>query len=262
MFEIGWTMSDWHTEDRPALGVWVKLALPEVLELLAATGIDYVVIDCEHGAIDRRTMSGLVGVARGLGLRAFVRVPDHSRAELQAALDADADGLFVPHVDDRATAARIVDQCRFPPHGSRAGSPATRAGGWGRLDRADYVSRGNAGVTIVAQLESAAAVDATAEIASVPGLDAVFVGPFDLALSSGLDSDSPELRDLVRRVERSPRRAALGGVATRPADVRSMGERGYGFLMIGADVSFFSGAVSAFLADTREPGASTPKESL
>lgn len=242
----------WTMASNPHLGVWVKLPAPEVLEVLASGGADFVVLDCEHGAFDQRTMSTMVGVARGLGLTVFVRVAGTARSHLQPPLDAGADGLFIPHVDDAATARQVVGACRFPPIGSRAGSPATRAGDWGRRGLADYVARGNSQVVIVAQIESAAAAAAAADIAAVEGLDAVFIGPFDLALSSGLSPLDPQFQAMIAGVEMATQHSMLGGVATTPTEVRELAGRGYNFLMVGADTSLLAGAVESAVTRSGE----------
>lgn len=140
----------------PSLGTWVKIAAPEVVELLATAGMDFVVIDNEHGSVDARTASTMISVAHGCGLRAFVRVAGHAPRDVRPALDAGADGLVVPQIDGVEDARRVVAACRFPPHGTRGGSPTTRAAGWGRLPHDDYLAHGNDIVTIVAQLETPA----------------------------------------------------------------------------------------------------------
>lgn len=242
-----------------ALGIWIKIPTPEVLEVIAGSGVDFVVIDCEHGPIDRGMMSTMVGVARGLDLGVFVRVGGHSASELVPPLDAGADGLFVPHVDSAATAQQIVRACRFPPLGSRPGSLATRAGRWGRCTLTDYVSRANSEITIVAQIESPQAVASVAAIAAVAGLDAVFVGPFDLALSAGVDPAGAELRELIDRVEAATPSKVVGGVANNSAEAAQMAERGYSFVMVGADISLLGSALSSLSSDIRETVSRTTK---
>jgi 4-hydroxy-2-oxoheptanedioate aldolase len=242
----------WSSKSSPALGVWVKIPVPEVLEVLAGSGVHFVVLDCEHGSFDQRTMSTMVGFARGLGLKVFVRVLGHSPSDVQPPLDAGADGLFVPHVDDVEIARQLVRACRFPPLGTRPGSPMTRAGDWGRSTMTEYVSRGNTKVSIVAQIESPTAVKAAKAIGGVSGLDAIFVGPFDLGLSSGLSPDEPEFQRMVESVEGLRGTIALGGVATGPAETAELGRRGYSFVMVGADTSLLLGAVSSLCAQIKE----------
>jgi len=243
----------WPATAVPALGIWVKLPLPEVLEVLVPSGVDFIVLDCEHGPFDGRTMSTMVGVARALGLTVFVRVIGHSPPDVQPALDAGADGLFVPHVDDASTARQVVDACRFPPIGRRPGSPTTRAGNWGRSSMADYVARGNTEVTIVAQIESSTAVQSATEVGGVAGLDAIFLGPFDLALSSGLSPASAEFRAMVADVETVAATVPLGGVAANAAETDTLLDRGYSFVMVGADTTLLAGAAGSLISQVKTP---------
>ena len=225
-----------------ARGVWVKIPAVEVIEVLAASGVDFIVIDREHGAVDLRTMTVMIAVARGLGLPAFVRVPHHTPEQVQPALDAGANGLFVPHVDDGGVAERVVEVCRFPPLGHRHGSPATRFGDWGAADLAELVRRGNEDVMLVAQVETPRAVDSVGAVLNVAGIDAVLLGPFDLALSSGLPASSPEFRSMVTRVEEAAAGHRLGGVAADPDGARDLAARGYSFVVAGADTSLLGAA--------------------
>ncbi|MEF2978066.1 HpcH/HpaI aldolase family protein [Subtercola sp. YIM 133946] len=229
---MGWTL-------RPqAVGVWVKIPAVEVVEVLAAAGVDFVVIDREHGAIDLHTMTTQLAVARALGLPAFVRVPAAVLAEVQPALDAGASGVFLPHIDDAAIARAAVDVCRFPPVGHRHGSPTTRAGDWGSIGMAELVRRGNEQVMVVAQIETPQAVTNIDDIAGVGGLDALFIGPFDLSLSSGRSVDHPDFIAMVSRVEDSARmKIPLGGAAHGHDAARRLEARGYDFTMIGADTT-------------------------
>jgi 2-keto-3-deoxy-L-rhamnonate aldolase RhmA len=239
---MGWSLPG------AALGAWVKIPAVEVVELLATAGVDFVVIDREHGAVDLRAMPALVAAAQAAGLPAFVRVADASPGAVQPALDAGADGLFVPHVEDAAAARAVVAACRFAPLGRRHGSLMTRAGGWGRRDTAELVRHANDDVTIVAQVETPHAVAAIEQIVEVDGIDAVLVGPFDLALSSGLAEGDLAFRAMVRRVvtaQRGERR--LGGVAADRDAADAMARAGYDFLMIGADVSLLRRGARAAL---------------
>ncbi|WP_331748487.1 aldolase/citrate lyase family protein [Streptomyces chartreusis] len=233
----------------PALGAWVKIPAVEVVEVLASAGLDFIVLDQEHGAIDVRSITTLVAVAQQAELPAFVRVPEVSANAVQQALDAGADGLFIPHIDNAEAARAVVRACRFAPLGRRHGSPMTRAGRWGKLDMADFVRRANNDVTIVAQIETPQAVAAIDQIVEVEGIDAVFIGPFDLSLSSGLAEDDPAFQAMVRQVETANRGGRrLGGVAADRTTAESMSHDGYDFLMVGADVSLLGQGARAALA--------------
>jgi 2-keto-3-deoxy-L-rhamnonate aldolase RhmA len=238
---------------RPALGTWVKVPAPEVVEILADSGLDFLVIDGEHGAFDPRTLSIMISVARGHGIPAFVRTAGHAPRDVQPALDAGAAGLFVPHVDSADIAREVVESCRFPPHGHRGASPNTRAGAWGRVGSKDYLTQGNDEMTLVAQLESPEAVAEADRIAELPGIDAVFIGAYDLAVSAGAEPGGEAAQALVRGLEDRCRASDrdYGGVAFSGAQAGELLDRGHRFVMVGSDVSFLGGSARETVAEAR-----------
>lgn len=230
-------MAAWG-ERRFGIGTWMKLPVPELMEIVRFAGYDFVVIDLEHGLHDARSMALGVLAAQSVGLRAFVRVLGPGVPELQGALDAGADGVFVPHVDSRRTAEQVVAACRFAPRGQRRGSPTTRFGGWSTSTQEELVRAGDA-LTVIAQVESPDAVAAIDEIVAVEGIDAVFIGTYDLSLAAGIDSGSAEFAAHIATVERAAAgRRALGSPAVDGADAARLAERGYRFAMVGSDVTF------------------------
>lgn len=237
----------------PRLGAWVKLPATESIELLALAGFDFVVIDGEHGAIDVRTASSMIGVALGCGVAPFVRVAGTAPRDVQVPLDAGASGLFVPQVDDPARAREAVGATRFPPLGSRGASPSGRAGRWGLETLGDYLRTGD-GVRLVVQVESARALAAVVEIGQVAGVDAVFIGPTDLAVSSRVREDDAGLAGFVAAAEE--RCAAHGitlGTTAAGGASELLGARGYDFLVLGADTAMLRQGAQALVR-----GASAP----
>lgn len=220
----------------PRLGAWAKLPTPESVELLALAGFDFVVIDAEHGAIDISTMSTMIGMALGCGLAPFVRVAGTAPRDVQAPLDAGAAGLFVPQVDDVAGAQDAVRATRFPPLGRRGASNSGRAGRWGLEALGDYLRTGNEEVRLVVQAESVGALEAIVEIGQVAGVDAVFIGPTDLAVSGRFREGDGRLAALVAEAEQrcADHRITLGTTASGNAS-ELLDQRGYDFLVLGAD---------------------------
>ncbi|WP_413114916.1 HpcH/HpaI aldolase family protein [Streptomyces sp. CY1] len=242
----------------PQLGAWVKLPAPESVELLALAGFDFVVIDAEHGAIDTRMISTMIGLARGCGLVSFVRVAGTAPRDVQVPLDAGAAGLFVPQVDDAARAREAVRATRFPPLGRRGASTSGRAGRWGLETLGDYLRTGNDEVRLVVQAESAGALSSIAEIGAVSGVDAVFIGPTDLAVSGQFEENDDRMADLVAAAERrcADHRITLGTTASGNAS-ELLDRRGYDFLVLGADTTMLRQGAHALVrgARTAAPGA-------
>lgn len=237
----------------PQLGAWVKLAATESVELLALAGFDFVVIDTEHASIDLRTVSTMIATARGCGIDPFVRVPGMAPRDVQVPLDAGARGLFVPQVEDAAAARTAVRSTRFPPLGQRGASNTGRAGRWGLDDLADYVAAGNDDTLLVVQVESMRALESIADIGRVPGVDAIFVGPADLAVSSQRTLTDPDVAALLETAERSclTQGVPLGTTASR--DAPDLLTRGYNFLVLGSDTAFLRSAGASLVSGARVP---------
>lgn len=227
---------------QPLIGTWLKLPSLEVVEILCDAGFDFLVIDQEHAPLDFSNAFAAIALAQARGVTALVRVPDRSGSHYQRLLDAGADGILVPHVQSGADAAGAVAAMTFPPAGTRGMGLTSRAGGWGRLPRQDYVARG-ADVFRAAQLEDIEALDDAAAILATPGLDGAFIGMGDLQLSTGLTADAPELSSKVDRVLELARGAGIpvGTAVQGPAQYRAAAEHGYDYIMVGNDVGMLAG---------------------
>ncbi|MEQ3553859.1 aldolase/citrate lyase family protein [Pseudonocardia nematodicida] len=232
------------------VGTWIKLPVTDSVELAAAAGFDFLVVDTEHAPLDLLTVHQLLGAARGCGVPALVRVPDSSATTIGRVLDSGAAGVLVPHVDSPADARVAVGHGRFPPHGTRGYGPTVRAGGWG-ADAAGYLASGER-VVVVPQIESAEAVAAADDIAAVPGLGALFVGPADLAVATGLDAGSAEFGHLLDRVRKAADAHAvpLGTAVPSAAAAAALGQH-YDFVLVGNDATMLGQAARTTVRDLR-----------
>lgn len=187
--------------DGPALvGTFVIVPRVEIVELIGLAGFDLVVLDCEHGPFGIEALPPLVAAARASDLACLVRVPECRAQAVGAALDVGADGVLVPHVHTAAAAADAVAAARFAPEGSRGANPYVRAARYSA--DADFFSRANDGAACLAMLEGPAGIAAIDEILSVPGLDAVFIGPVDLSAALGVpgETENPVVVEAVRDI--------------------------------------------------------------
>lgn len=230
----------------------MKLPAPESVELLAVAGFNFVVIDNEHGAIDIRTTSTMIGLARACGIAPFVRVAGTTARDVQIPLDAGAAGLFVPQIDDVIQARAAVRATRFPPLGRRGASTSGRAGRWGLEPLGEYLRSGNDDVRLVVQAESVAALAAIVEIGEVAGVDAVFIGPTDLAVSGQFREDDDRPTGLIEAAERRcvDHGITLGTTASgNAADL--LDRRGHDFVVLGADTTILRQGAQALVAAAR-----------
>ncbi|WP_405057837.1 aldolase/citrate lyase family protein [Kribbella sp. NBC_01505] len=237
------------------VGTWVKFPAPEVVEVLAAAGLDVVVIDLEHATLDLTTVSRMIGVARDRGVRPFVRVSGRTARDVQPVLDAGAAGIVVPHVDDVAAAREAVQAIRFPPLGERGASPSGRAGGWGQTSLPDYLSTG-ADVCVIAQIESLEGLDNIGAIAGVLGIDGVFIGEVDLAASTGMAVDVPALRARIEQAEAVCHAGGfvLAGGAADGAEAALRFARGYQLVLVGTDIGFLRRGAAQARESVQIPG--------
>jgi 2-keto-3-deoxy-L-rhamnonate aldolase RhmA len=183
----------------PLLGTLLTLPVPEIAEVVAAAGFDWLFVDMEHGLIDFAAVQRLVQAAGHL-CPCIVRVPNNEPILIAKALDTGAAGIIVPHVSTAEEARAIVAAAHYPPAGERSLGVARAQGYGGRI--ADAIARDNARTLVVAQVEHIAAVAGIGEIVAVPGVSAVFVGPFDLSASLGKPGEigAPDVQQAIATV--------------------------------------------------------------
>jgi len=235
------------------IGTFVKTPSPVVVELLGLTPLDCLCLDAEHAPFDRGSLDACLMALGASGMPALVRVPANDPAHVLGALDSGATGIVVPHVVSAQEARAAVKASHYGPGGrGYAGSPraaryTTRAMGEQRALAADQT-------TVIAQIEDAPALDALDDILAVPGLDAVFVGRMDLAVSMGADSpDHPGVLQAVGRVVAAGRTAgvAVGMFVPSPGELDRWLAAGATFFLLGSDQQFVLDGARALAADVR-----------
>ncbi|MGK2926425.1 MAG: HpcH/HpaI aldolase family protein [Lysobacterales bacterium] len=215
-----------------ALGTFViEQPSPSTLVALSMAGFDFVVLDMEHSAIGITTLETLIVAGMAAGLVVLVRPMGKDPGLIGKVLDMGAHGIMAPHVDTPERAREIVQAARFSPIGSRGFSPLTRFDSLERplqaLESSTY---------LIAQIEGKEALDRAREIAAVPGIDAIFVGPYDLSLSLGVAPGSPEVSAAAERLAQSvPDSVSLGIYVDDPADSASWAARRFALQCLSFD---------------------------
>ncbi|MGH4022230.1 MAG: HpcH/HpaI aldolase family protein [Pseudonocardiaceae bacterium] len=167
------------------------------MRLLARMPCDWLAVDAEHGPMDAETMTQMVAAIADAGGAPIVRVAHGNVENIKRALDAGAWGIIAPMINSRAEAEAVVAAAKFPPLGQRSFGSAW-AGLTLGLSMAEYLREANSQTLVFAQIESKTALEHLAGIAGVPGIDGVFVGPVDLAISLGLEPDPENPHPVVR----------------------------------------------------------------
>ena len=237
------------------LGTFLNLGSPVAAELAGNAGFDWLILDMEHGALTESGLLHMLHAVAGTPAEAVVRVEEGTRLRIGRAMDFGARALMVPRVDDAAQAQRIVSFVRYPPTGTRGVALPTRFAGYGRLGHAD-VATAHADVTLMIQVESAAAVEASAEVAALDGVDVLFVGPTDLSHDLGRPGDiaSAEYRAAIGRVGRSARDAgkAAGVLLWTVDDIALYEDAGFSVYALGSDGGWVNAAARRQVGEFRD----------
>jgi 4-hydroxy-2-oxoheptanedioate aldolase len=246
-------------------GAWSNLASPLAAELMGRAGLDWVVVDLEHGAATESELLAHLTAIEVSGAAALVRPQSGERLRIGRALDLGAQGVVIPRLDSAAQAREAVGFLRYPPGGGRGVALMTRGGRLGSVPHGSVAALNDAIVGIV-QIESPGALAEADAIAATDGVDVLFVGPADLSHSLGVPGrfGEPVYQAALRTVVDACRRhgKAAGILLYEPSGYRAHLELGFRFLGLGADGSFVSSTAAAYLAAAREampPGPKTPE---
>jgi 2-keto-3-deoxy-L-rhamnonate aldolase RhmA len=234
-------------------GSFVSGGSPIHAEIMARAGFDWLIVDLEHGA---GTESELLGQLHAIGTHttAIVRPQSAERLRIGRALDYGAAGVMIPRLETVAEVQEALAYLRYPPDGVRGLALATRGAGLGEVSHAGVAAL-NASIIGVFQVESPLAVDNAEEVASLDGVDVLFVGPADLSHAMGIPGqfDEPTFTDALRRVsaatERHGKAAAI--LLRSVDDVPRYLELGYRFIGIGSDLNFVIDAARTVVAAVR-----------
>lgn len=233
-----------------AFGAVATFPSVQSVQVLARSGLDFMIVDMEHGPIDMQAAHGMIAATGGTPLVPLVRVSGKEAWHAKIPLDLGAMGICFPMTSSSQDAANVVKATRYPPTGERLWGPFYAPLRWGTT-MSEYLSSADEEVLAVGVLESIDALESVAQIARTPGLDVVFIGPGDLATSMGLrgQPEHPHVQAAIAKFEKAIEGSAviLGGVATSAEQGRAMRDRGYRALVVGFDWSLLQRGVAAAL---------------
>ena len=220
------------------LGAFIKTPAHQVAEVMGRSGLDFAVIDAEHAAFSAGDLDRVTLGAASAGLPCLVRPPDRSASFINQCLDLGATGILAPHVADAAAARAVIAAAKYHA-GQRGFSPSTRAGGFGTT--AGYRAVADAASTLWCQIEDAAALRELDAIAALDGVDCLFLGRVDLALSLGVErQDDPKMVEAIAAVAEAARRhgRALGVYVGDAGEIAAFRELGARVIICGSDQSW------------------------
>jgi len=244
--------------DRPLAGMWVCSGSPLVAEICAGAGLDWLLIDAEHSPNGLESILAQLQAVHGYPGHVLVRPPVNDAVVFKQYLDLGVQNLLVPMVNSAAEAEAAVAATRYPPQGVRGvGSALARSARWNRIP--DYLARAGDTISVTVQIESVAAVEAVADILAVDGVDAIFLGPSDLAASMGLlgQQEHPQVRAGVEHCLAAAKKAGkpAGVNAFNGGTARAYMAAGASFVLVGADVALLARGSENLAAEFIGPAA-------
>ncbi|HWA49814.1 MAG TPA: aldolase/citrate lyase family protein, partial [Dongiaceae bacterium] len=212
-------------------GAWVLSTSADMVEILSYAGLDFLLLDHEHGQGGIDTAINQLRAMKGTDCVGVLRVPTNDPVYIKRALDAGVGGILVPNVNDAAQARRVVDACKYAPAGMRGAFGGMRAMKYGF--NPGYFDTAFEDLLVAVQVENAKAIDAIPEIAAVDGIDIIFIGPRDLSATMGKlnQFDDPEVRGQVDRATAAILKSGkiLGSTATSGKVAKEMAGKGFRF---------------------------------
>lgn len=242
-------------DGEPLFGTLINLPSPAIAEVLAGAGFDWLFIDTEHGAIGTSALMSILH-AVDTKIACIVRLSKLDGGAIKRTLDMGAHGLIIPQVETAGEAAELVRLARYAPDGER-GMGLGRAHGYGFAFR-EYLASANEEIALVVQVEHARAVENIEEIAAVEGLDAVFLGPYDLSASLGHPGDisHPDVIAAIDRVTQVCQAAGmpLGYFGMDDKAVAPYVARGYTLICASVDCVLLGQGAKTMLSALRARG--------
>jgi 4-hydroxy-2-oxoheptanedioate aldolase len=229
-------------EGKAAIGTFSGINSPDVIELIALAGFDFVIIDCEHGPMNPETSTNLIRAAERHGLTPIVRVRENAETVILKHLDVGAHGIQIPQINTPEDAARAVQFAKYHPIGRR-GVAAPRSADYGMAPILEYFERENAETMIVVHCENVLGLENVDAIAATPHIDAIFLGPFDMSQSMGIPGQvkDPRIEDAAKRVLAACQRhgKAAGIFVGSAEEAVARRRQGFRYLPIGVDYTLF-----------------------
>lgn len=218
-----------------AIGSFVTCESPDMVEIMALGGFDFIIIDTEHGSLSVETTKGLVRAAEYRGITPITRVTENSDTKILRALDVGAHGVQVPQVNTAEDAEKAVRAAKYFPDGNR-GIALTRAADYGNIGAFEHFKKANEETMVVVHCENIEGFNNLENIVELPGVDVIFLGPFDMSQSLGIPGqlDHPKIQEISEKVIEITRKAGktAGIFVTTAEQAKMRAEQGFQYIAL------------------------------
>jgi len=176
-------------EGKNVFGPFMKFTDPAAVEIMGFAGFDFVIIDAEHGPISMQSAQNMIRAAETANITPIIRVSSNDEALILRALDIGAQGIEIPQINSKSQAIKAVKSVKYSPQGERGVCRYVRAANYSSMDKFKYFKSANEETMIIAHIEGVEGINNLDEILSVPGIDVIFIGPYDLSQSLGIPGE-------------------------------------------------------------------------
>ena len=234
---------------KTVLGTWCILPSPALTDVICSAGLDFIIIDAEHGPINFETAQQMVSVCESRSVSPIMRLGGIHESDILRALDIGIHGVQIPNVTNKAEAEKVVEYSKYPPIGERGYSPFTKAGDYSLIKAKELTEIANLNTLIGINIEGKEAFENIDEILTIKGIDIIFVGLFDISKSLGIPGqvDNPivqkKLNILVDKINQSGKYP--GTIATNLKNLESYKKLGIKYLLYLVDCNVIQNAYRA-----------------
>ena len=235
------------------IGTLITIPSPTVAEIMVQSGFDWLFIDMEHSAISLQDAEGMIRAVNNQA-HCIIRCPTNDEAWIKRCLDTGADGIILPRINTLKEAQYAVYHAKYPPVGNRSVG-ISRAHGYGSRFN-EYLERANEDVALIIQCEHQDALGNLPEMAGLEGIDAIFVGPYDLSASMNKTGqvEDPEVQKAIGKIQQVTKGAQkpLGIFATNPSGIKKWHGEGFSLLAVGVDSALLASGGKRMLKQLKE----------
>ncbi|NLW41979.1 MAG: hypothetical protein GXY89_02455 [Tissierellia bacterium] len=235
-----------------ALGIFGNIPSPEITKIIGKSGLDFLVIDYEHGGMNIETLGRQIDVMDSTLCTPLARVPALNEGEVKKVLDAGAFGVMFPMINTKEEAEMAISMMHYPPRGNR-GFGAGRASLYA-IETVEYMKFVEEGILTILQIENKEGIENIEEIFSVEGFEIAFLGPYDLSFSYGAQGDthSIEVLDAIDLfLDACKRHNIIPGIMSNYEEMNKHIEMGFKFLIIGFDAGIFHSGIKNYIKNSK-----------
>ena len=237
------------------LGTWTVISSPTLTEIMGSSGLDFIIIDHEHGPFDFDTSENMIRAAENVGCTPLIRVPENNQSYILRALEIGSHGILVPQIENRNEASQAIQSMFYSPMGNRGVSAFTRASGFNAMGEKGRNLSVNDKILSILLVESAEAINNIEEIIEIDGIDVIYIGTYDLSHSLGTPDDiySEKVLSALEKTVKIIRDKGLacGVLAQSKEDVKRWSNMGFQFIPYIAECGIIKEAFESKFKDLR-----------